>query len=221
LRLRAIFLAAAATFLCASAARADYLVLRSGERLNVTGYQLLGNMYRVQLQGGVAEIPVAEVVRIEPEEVFIAPPPMETANAPAFGELIHSAGKRYGVDEDLIVSVIEVESNFDAKAISRRNARGLMQLLPQTARRLGVRNIFDPKQNIEAGTRYLRDLLALYKNDRALALAAYNAGPERVQEYGSVPPYAETVQYVRRIEQDYAKRKAARSSPVSSLRGNL
>jgi soluble lytic murein transglycosylase-like protein len=105
--------------------------------------------------------------------------------------------------------VIAAESNFDPKAISRRDARGLMQLLPVTAARFGVRNIFDPRENIEAGTHYLHDLLQIYKNDLALTLAAYNAGPERVQQYGRVPPFTETVSYVRRVKQSYQQRKSA------------
>ncbi len=84
-----------------------------------------------------------------------------------------------------------------------------MQLLPETAARLGVHNIFDPAENIDAGTHYLSDLLALYKNDLALTLAAYNAGPLRVQQYGRVPPFAETQMYVRKVRTAYAKRKAA------------
>jgi soluble lytic murein transglycosylase-like protein len=133
---------------------------------------------------------------------------VQAAKAP-FRDLIESAAARYSVDADLIASVIAAESNFDPKAVSRRNARGLMQLLPQTATRLGVHNIFDPAENIDAGTHYLRDLLALYRNDLALTLAAYNAGPLSVQRYGRVPPYAETQSYVRKVGTAYAKRKAA------------
>src|SRR5262249_59925219 len=133
------------------------------------------------------------------------PPPPGTGS---FAALTQAAASRYSVDADLITSVIASESNFDPKAISRRNARGLMQLLPQTAARLGVKNIFDPSENIDAGTRYLRDLLQRYRNDLALTLAAYNAGPERVQQYGRIPPYAETQSYVRRIKRAYDKRKS-------------
>jgi soluble lytic murein transglycosylase-like protein len=84
-----------------------------------------------------------------------------------------------------------------------------MQLLPGTAARLGVQNIFDPRENIDAGTHYLRDLLLLYKNDLALTLAAYNAGPQRVHQYGRVPPFAETQSYVQRVRTAYAKRKSS------------
>jgi transglycosylase-like protein with SLT domain len=199
----------------ASAARAEYVVLRSGQRLAVTSYQLIGEKYRLQMNGGFVEVPVSDVVAIEPEEVFVAVPVVEVAKEP-FGDLILAAAKRYAVDADLITSVIAAESNFDPKAISTRNARGLMQLLPSTAADLGVKDIFDPQENIEAGARYLSSLLQLYKNDLALALAAYNAGPERVQLYGKhVPPFAETVSYVRRVKHTYEQRKSA-PPPASS-----
>ena len=194
------------------AARADYVVLRSGQRLNVTSYELLGGMYRLQLVGGVAEVPASDVVGIEPEEIFASLPAARDTEKIAYAELIRSAARRYGVDQNLIVSVISVESNFNPKAVSRRNARGLMQLLPGTASRLGVRDVFDPKQNIEAGARYLRDLLLRYNNNLVLALAAYNAGPQSVQRYGRVPPYRETVNYVRRIQRDYSRRKSLQSA---------
>src|SRR5260370_8148661 len=82
-----------------------------------------------------------------------------------------------------------------------------MQLLPETAARLGVQNLDDPKENIDAGTRYLRDLLQKYNNDLVLTLAAYNAGPDRVQQYGTVPPFAETISYVRKVKRTYEKNK--------------
>jgi soluble lytic murein transglycosylase-like protein len=192
----------------AAPARAEYFVLRSGQRLHVSGYQLLDGKYRLQIEGGFAEMAAEDVVAIEPEEVFISNPPVAVAKSP-FRDLIEAAASRYSVDAELIASVIAAESNFNPKAISRRNARGLMQLLPETASRLGVHNIFDPAENIDAGTHYLSDLLTLYKNDLALTLAAYNAGPLRVQQYGRVPPYAETQLYVRKVRTAYAKRKAA------------
>jgi hypothetical protein len=188
-------------------ARAEYFLLQSGQRLHITGYQRIGETYRLQMSGGFVELPASHVVAIEPEDVFTSAPRVVTANAP-FRELIEGAAARYNVDSDLITSVIAAESNFNPKAVSRRNARGLMQLLPQTAARLGVRNVFDPAQNIDAGTHYLRDLLLLYKNDLALTLAAYNAGPERVHQFGRVPPFAETQSYVKRVRTAYAKRKS-------------
>ena len=204
----AAVVAVIACFSFAAPSRAEYFVMRSGTRLHVSGYQLLDGKYRLQIAGGFVEAPAEDVVAIEPEEVFVSNPPVPVAKSP-FRDLIEAAASRYSVDAELIASVIAAESNFNPRAISRRNARGLMQLLPETAARLGVHNIFDPAENIDAGTHYLSDLLALYKNDLALTLAAYNAGPLRVQQYGRVPPYAETQLYVRKVRTAYAKRKAA------------
>jgi soluble lytic murein transglycosylase-like protein len=129
---------------------------------------------------------------------------------------VKTVAAKYSVDADLITSVIAAESNFDPKAVSKKNARGLMQLLPETAARFGVRNIFDPQENIDAGTHYLRDLLQRFNNDLALSLAAYNAGPEKVQQFGTVPPYRETVSYIRRVKRSYEKSKAGLTLEKSS-----
>jgi len=209
-RLMRLLLPCALLFAAAPSLRAEYIDLRNGQRLHVTSYQLIGEKYRLQMEGGVVEVAVDEVVSIEPEDRFAPLPPQAIATAP-FREIVKAAAARYSLDADLISSVIAAESNFDPKAISKRNARGLMQLLPETAARLGVRNIFDPQENIDAGTHYLRDLLQRYNNDLALALAAYNAGPERVQQYGRVPPYVETVSYIRRVKRAYEKSKSGDS----------
>ena len=211
MRLKRAALLLSLGLLAAPALRAEYVVLRSGQRLKVTGYQVVGDKYRLQMGGGTVEIAAEDVVAIEPEEVFTPMPAQPVVKAP-YRELVEAAAERYKVDADLITSVIAVESNFDPKALSPKNARGLMQLLPETADRLGVQNIYDPKENIEAGTRYLRELLQRYNNDLALALAAYNAGPERVQQYGRVPPFAETLSYVRRVKRTYEKSKSKSSA---------
>ena len=216
MRVKHLALGAFLVAFAAPALRAEYIVLRSGQRLAVTGYQIIGDKYRLQMKGGTADVPIEQVLTIEPEEIFTPVPRTAEVSQEPFGDLIRAAAKRYSVDADLITSVIAAESNFDPKAISRRNARGLMQLLPTTATRLGVKNIFDPQENIDAGTHYLSDLLLLYKNDLALTLAAYNAGPERVQRYGQrVPPFAETISYVRRVKQTYNQRKSSDSSAAS------
>jgi soluble lytic murein transglycosylase-like protein len=212
-RLTRALVSCALLFAAAPALRAEYVALRSGQRLHVTGYQLLGDKYRLQIAGGVVEVPVEEVVSIDPEDTF-APLPLPIVEAAPLHEIVKAAAARYRVDADLILSVIAAESNFDPKAVSKKNARGLMQLLPETAARFGVQNIFDPQENIDAGTHYLRDLLQRYNHDLALALAAYNAGPERVQQFGRVPPYPETVSYVRRVKRGYEKSKAGLSLEV-------
>ena len=204
---RAALAALAMLLAGASAARADYVVLRSGARLDVTGYEILPDRYILHLKGGVAEVPLSEIVGIEPEEIF--DPIEEPLNDKTpFEKFIRAAAKRYDMDADLIHCVVAVESNFNPKAVSPKKASGLMQLLPQTAAHYGVKNIFDPEENINAGTRYLKELMAKY-HDLTLALAAYNAGPDRVDQYGRrVPPFLETMKYVQRIAKSYAKIKA-------------
>jgi len=197
-------------------ARADYVVLRSGARLNVTGYEILGDRYRLHVEGGVAEVPVADILAIEPEEIFEPSTEPLTDKTP-FQKLIHDAAARYNLDPTLIHSVISIESNFNPKAVSPKNARGLMQLMPRTAELMGVKDSFDPGQNIDGGSHYLSDLLKKYKNDLTLALAAYNAGPASVDRYGRrVPPYLETMKYVQRIAKTYAKLKADAAGVASS-----
>jgi len=203
-------------------AHADNVVLKNGQRINVTGYQVIGDKYRLQMAGGVVEVDSAEVAGIEPEDIFAAPPPpLALVSKGGYRDLVESAAKRYHVDADLISSVIATESNFNAKAVSRKNARGLMQLMPQTAALLGVRNVFDPQENIDAGTRYLGNLLQRYQNDLALALAAYNAGPQRVQQYGRVPPFAETISYVRQVQKTYQSNKSSTGKSAENKLASL
>jgi len=211
-RLLTVFALTLALAASAAPTRADYVVLRGGVRLNVTGYEILGDRYRLHLKGGTAEVLADDVVGIEPEEVF-EPIEEPLSDKTPFEKVIRSAADRYRVDADLIHCVIAIESNFDPKAVSPKNARGLMQLLPQTAAQFGVKDIFDPEENVNAGTRYLRQLMDRY-NNLTLALAAYNAGPERVDQYGRrVPPYLETMKYVQRIAKSYAKIKAETALP--------
>lgn len=123
-------------------------------------------------------------------------------------DLITQAAARNGIDHHLILAVMKQESSFNAQAISYKGARGLMQLMPATAARFGVRDIFDPAQNIEGGARYLRFLLDNFKGDVELALAGYNAGENAVARYGNqIPPYRETQDYVRKISAHYARLK--------------
>lgn len=126
---------------------------------------------------------------------FVGIPPNE-----AYNEIIEEAAKLYDVDEDLIRSVMQTESAFDPFAVSRAGALGLMQLMPAIASEFGVTNPFDPRQNIMAGTRLLRELLDMYRGNITLAVASYNAGPTAIKKYGKrVPPFRETQNYVKRV----------------------
>ncbi len=193
--------------------RAEYAVLRSGQRLHITSYERRGDRVELRVEGGLVEVDSADLVAIEPEEVF--PARNSPVVKPPYTELIQGAAQRHGVDPELVASVVAMESSFNPRAVSRRDARGLMQLLPGTAARLGVTDVFDPRQNIEAGTRYLRELLDRYHHDLVLTLAAYNAGPDRVGQYRGVPPFLETVSYVRKVRQEYQRRKLR--SPAAPL----
>jgi hypothetical protein len=182
-------------------ARADYIVLQSGQRIHVTAYERIGDTLHLTMSGGTLEIPADALVRVDPEDTFL-PVKVKLLDVP-YANFISESARLHGVAPELVASVIAVESNFNPNAVSWRSARGLMQLMPETAVRFGVSNILDPRQNIEGGTRYLKELLLRYNGDLALTLAAYNAGPDRVEQYRSVPPYRETRDYVRRVTEKF------------------
>jgi Transglycosylase SLT domain len=193
-----IFVAVILATTGAPTAQADYAVLRSGVRLHITGYERAGEVVRLSMDGGSVEVQASDLVSVEPEDHFAAQPALAPADGP-FGNLIRAAALKHGVDEKLIAHLIEAESNFNPRAVSRKRAQGLMQLIPETAAHYSVANIFDPAQNIDAGTHYLKDLIQKYRGNLSLALAAYNAGPDMVARYGGVPPFPETQKYVRQI----------------------
>jgi soluble lytic murein transglycosylase-like protein len=176
-------------------------------RLHITGYETTGDRVRLTVDGGLVEVAADSILFVERESLFPANPPVPSPAGP-FGSLIRAAAEKHGVDEKLIQHVIEMESNFNPRAVSRKQALGLMQLLPRTAARFSVADAFDPAQNIEAGTRYLRELLDRYSGNLALALAAYNAGPEMVERYRGIPPFPETQEYVRQITARLAQGKS-------------
>jgi soluble lytic murein transglycosylase-like protein len=212
--------ACATIFICLLAtpdARADYAVLRNGQRLHVTSYERLGDAVRLDLPGGSVTVPASDLAAIEPEEVFPpnppSPPTMAKLDVP-YADEISAAAKAFALDPKLIASVIAVESNFNWKAVSPKLSFGLMQLQPKTAAELAVGNVFDPQQNISGGARYLRQLLDHYGQDLVLALAAYNVGPDRVQQYRGVPPFRETHDYIQRVTDKL--RESANSRPATS-----
>jgi Transglycosylase SLT domain len=131
-------------------------------------------------------------------------------------DVVNEASGRYRLDPDLVNSVIKAESGFNVRAVSPKGAQGLMQLMPGTAAQLGVPNTFDAQQNVEGGTRYLRELLERYNFDLVKALAAYNAGPQRVEQFGGVPPYYETRAYVARVVRDFNKKKTVAKKTSST-----
>jgi hypothetical protein len=153
----------------------------------------------------------------------LADPPAANLAAPApaaggklspadIGEMLAHAGRQHNLDVDLLASVVKAESNGDAHAVSRAGAEGLMQLMPGTAAQLGVRDRFQPEQNLQGGSAYLDALLTRYRDNLALALAAYNAGPQAVDRYHGIPPYRETRIYVARVIHEFNRRVLARQA---------
>jgi len=130
-----------------------------------------------------------------------------------YDNVVRSIANKYRVEHTLIHSIIRAESNYDRFAVSSKGALGLMQLMPATAIQYGVKNVFDPRENIEGGVKYLRDLIKLYNGNTKLVLAAYNAGQEAVKKYNGIPPYRETRNYISKImkrfgyDKDYIKGK--------------
>jgi len=133
-----------------------------------------------------------------------------------YNSIIKKAASKYKLDHKLVSAVIQVESQFDPMAVSRSGAKGLMQLMPSTARQLGVIDSHDPSQNIEGGTKYLRYLIERFKGDVTLALAAYNSGPLNVEKYGKIPPFRETKRYIKKI---YGIYKGNRKINLSDTKG--
>ena len=200
---------------------AELAILYNGNSIAHERRQVVGQVTRLYLSDSAEsyiEIPSDQIERFEIDSASRFQPAAGQlssspgAQAPTRGELdrlILGAGERNQVDPDFINSVIRAESGFHPFAVSKKGARGLMQLMPQTASQLGVQNAFDPGANVEGGARYLRELLEKYNFDAAKALAAYNAGPGRVDQYHGVPPYYETQAYVRRIIRDFNRQKLA------------
>jgi soluble lytic murein transglycosylase-like protein len=203
-------------------ASAEIVVFRNGRTMSVKSCRVDGESATMVLrEGGEVTFPAGIIARVDPDEVpypdtetgsrepatAIAAPallpdprsliPDEVLAARPFAGLISSVAAAYQIDVRLVHAVIEQESNYQARARSRKGAKGLMQLMPDTARQYGVRNSYDPKSNLEAGVRHLKDLMS--RLDLPMALAAYNAGEATIKRYGGLPPFPETQTYVRSI----------------------
>ena len=183
------------------AASADIALLSTGSTMKVTARRVEGDLVVLVLKGGgEVGVPAAMVRGVVPDEVLEEIPPADAANGIAdFERLVADAARRHDLDPALVMAVIGIESGFQPQAVSPKGAQGLMQLMPATARDLGVADPFDPAANLDGGSRYLSSLVARYDGDLAKALAAYNAGMGAVARHGGVPPYEETRRYVRKI----------------------
>ena len=201
--------------LAVTASAGEYAVLANGARLHADRHEAENGKVRLFNGAGYIELDAALVNRFDVEETVPAPPslpqpPALPEPAPAvkpglsIPELADAAADKYGLPRKLVRSVIAAESAFQAEALSPKGAIGPMQLMPGTARDLGV-NPHDPAQNVDGGTRYLRDLLEKYNYGLWHSLAAYNAGPGAVDKYRGIPPYRETLNYVNRIDRDFKK----------------
>jgi transglycosylase-like protein with SLT domain len=220
-RFSVVLTVAAVAGVCSLApARAELVILDDGAVVKVKAYELEGETARLTLpSGGRMTLALGRVERVVDDEVVpepepppalaaAVPPPMELRFQEAqavpqgpYGPLIYEAARRNALNPQLVAAVLRAESAGDPRAVSRKGARGLMQLMPATARRFGVgqERLLDPRQNLEAGSRYLRWLVDQFPGDLVKVLAAYNAGEATVERYQGVPPYRETRDYIRRI----------------------
>ncbi|MGA8153299.1 MAG: lytic transglycosylase domain-containing protein [Terriglobales bacterium] len=213
-----LFLLVATATVCGAsyASAADFAVLHNGFSIRHERREVVGSVTRLYLNAdpnGYVDVPTTLIECFEPD-----PSPRQPIVAPSqsLPDVVNTASGRYHLDPDLVNSVIHAESGFNAHAVSPKGAQGLMQLMPQTASRLGVADAFDPGANVEGGTRYLRELLQRYHFDLIKALAAYNAGPQRVDQYHGVPPYYETQAYIARVVHDFNRKKLAEQKAAAS-----
>ena len=220
-----LFLAFVAGLAPATPADAELVVLTDGRFLKVKSYEVAGEQARLDLSyGGRMTLPIERVERVVDDEYIPPPEPAPVAEVVAdataptgpiplrfeesqpvpegpYGTLIYETAKRHQVNPTVVAALIRQESAGKVRAVSHKGARGLMQLMPATAQRFGVRKeqLFEPQHNLEAGVRYLSWLMDQFPNDLAKILAAYNAGEGAVARYKGIPPYRETQNYVRRI----------------------
>ncbi len=223
-------LAALAVFLFAVPASASIAVFADGRNTKIEKYEVEAEVIHLTLPGGgTMSLPLTRIERIVDDEIV----PVEVVEEvkkvveeqggvfpkrswryseqskplweSKYNDMIIAAAKKFDVDAALVSAVIKAESDYNPRIVSHKGARGLMQLMPATAKRFGVTNSFDPEENIHAGTRYLRWLLKTFDGNADLAVAAYNAGEGNVWKYDGVPPFRETVNYINRISKHIRK----------------
>jgi hypothetical protein len=219
-----VFLCAVAvTLLPRPAAASELAILRNGFSIRHEHHLVMGTNTRLFLaadDSSFTDVPTAEITGYEKDLTLPLPasadshsstssPSVKSTPTLPLNQVVDTASAAYHLDPDLVNSVIHAESGFNSHAVSPKGARGLMQLMPGTANRLGVNDAFDPQANVTGGSRYLRELLERYNFDLVKALAAYNAGPQRVEQYRGVPPFRETRAYVARIVHEYNTKKIA------------
>jgi soluble lytic murein transglycosylase-like protein len=207
---------------------ADLALLSNGFTIRHDHHVILGDKTRLFFSSddsSFTDVATADISSYEPDLTPPAPlgsqPALPSASAGPhttadLNQVVSSASAAYHLDPDLVNSVIHAESGFNVRAVSPKGAQGLMQLMPSTANELGVNNAFDPQENVGGGSHYLRELLERYNFDLIKALAAYNAGPERVEQYNGVPPFQETRAYVARIVRDYNQKKIAQERAAAA-----
>jgi soluble lytic murein transglycosylase-like protein len=192
--------------LLGTSARAEIALLSNGLTLKLEGHRVEDGLVVLMLKGGgEMSVPPPTVQGFVPDEV------LDEVAVPPGGDLREIAAltaRRHGLEPELVIAVVAVESGFRPQAVSPKGARGLMQLMPKTAESLGVEDAFDPEQNLDGGVRHLGQLLTLYNGDVERALAAYNAGEGAVHRHGGVPPYHETRAYVKKVLERYRARGA-------------
>lgn len=215
-RLRVLALTVGPSLLVTSPVSGDSLVLRTGKSLRIESLECDAQACRARVAGGEVVLSPADIVRVDADEIVDPEPAPPAPNGSAtqrsprsIEEIVAESARAFALPISLVRAVARAESAFRSDAVSPKGALGVMQLMPDTARRLGVKDAFDPEENIPAGARLLRQLLEKYEGRVAEALAAYNAGEGAVARHQGVPPYRETRGYIRKVVKDFNRNGGA------------